>query len=206
MNVELVFIHGWGFDARFWNDLAPLLPPASQQRVDLGFFGAPRSLEANGSPQILIGHSLGFMHGITIGKNWKGWIAINGFARFPNKAQLAPMKERLKKNPPATLREFYRHIGAPPVTGKADVKRLEAGLDELKEGDISAALDRLNIPALILASPNDPLVPVGTSNELKGHTRQGRLLWHEAGGHMVAQSDPTFCAKAIADFLTPFFG
>src|SRR5262245_19094736 len=82
MSVELVFIHGWGFDARFWDALSTLLPQFPQKRIDFGFFASPKADDAPTSPHILIGHSLGFVHGITKMKKWDGWIAINSFPRF----------------------------------------------------------------------------------------------------------------------------
>ena len=62
--MELVFIHGFGFDASVWDPLFELLPQFKKRRIDLGFFGAaaePLRLEG---PSVLVGHSLGFLHGL----------------------------------------------------------------------------------------------------------------------------------------------
>ena len=41
MPLSLLFCHGWGFDAAFWNSLAALLPEYAQVRDDAGYFGNP---------------------------------------------------------------------------------------------------------------------------------------------------------------------
>jgi pimeloyl-[acyl-carrier protein] methyl ester esterase len=106
--MELVFIHGWGFDVRFWDALGELLPQYKQHRIDLGFI-TPRHHEPSskqgsdgdadwvpdksGQPwtdrifrddvdYVLIGHSLGFVYGVKRKRNWQSWIAINSFPRF----------------------------------------------------------------------------------------------------------------------------
>jgi pimeloyl-[acyl-carrier protein] methyl ester esterase len=214
MTVELVFVHGWGFEAHFWDSLAALLPQFPQQRLDCGFFGAPRDFQPGKTPRVLIGHSLGFMHGIAAHKDWSGWIAINGFARFIADdlktgcvpvAELVAMKTRLQKNPTATLREFYRQIGAAPVVGAPDLTRLEAGLDELQSGNIDKTLPVLDVPGFALAGHNDPLVPIAASEALGCLARKGGLLWHHTGGHILPQSATAFCAAAITRFLATSF-
>ncbi len=89
--MELVFVHGWGCDAGFWDPLAALLP-YPHWKIECGYFGAtPIKIETHG-PAILVGHSLVFMYGLQQRQDWAGWIAINGFPRFLQK----PGKSRLR--------------------------------------------------------------------------------------------------------------
>jgi pimeloyl-[acyl-carrier protein] methyl ester esterase len=210
MKPELVFAHGWGFDAHFWDDLRAHLPQYRHSCVERGFFGAPIVEPASGAGKILIGHSLGFVHGMNMQKNWQGWIAINGFPRFVEDgshtgcippANLRRMKMRLQDNAAATLQDFYRQIGAAPVVGKPNVAWLGAGLDELRD----LVFAELAVPGLVLASRNDPLVPPSASEALSRYAAENAPLWHESGGHILPQSDAGFCATAIADFLETFF-
>jgi len=39
MSMSLLFCHGWGFDAAFWDALAAALPEFAQVRDDAGYFG-----------------------------------------------------------------------------------------------------------------------------------------------------------------------
>jgi pimeloyl-[acyl-carrier protein] methyl ester esterase len=206
--MELIFIHGWGFDASFWDELAAQLPQFRQKRIDLGFFGETANEVDDAIPSILVGHSLGFVHGMRSRKNWAGWVAINGFAHFvatPTQAGCVPesslreMKEKMTKDPPRTLARFYSSIGAtPPVTAAAPrIERLHEALDELLAIDLDGALR--SMPGLALASRNDPLVPVAASEALA--VPSARIQWHATGGHMLPQSAAPWCAEAIAGFV-----
>ena len=108
--MKLVFVHGWGFDARFWDELSARLSSYPQARYDFGFFGAPSSdldaLVAANEPAVLIGHSLGFVYGLQQALPWAGWIAVNGFARFTMSATETGCVA------PAVLRDMQRRFKA----------------------------------------------------------------------------------------------
>lgn len=206
--MELVFIHGWGFDARFWDQVCALIPQFPQRRVDRGYFGLPSAAESFGENSILIGHSLGFLHGVAQKQDWGGWIAINAFTRFiPDcvpEARLREMKMGMAFASDLTLRTFYARIGAEAPSGSPDIARLRSGLDELQTCDITATLGQLDAPGLVLAAHNDPLVPVVTSEALGKLVRRGGGMWHETAGHILPLNDPAWCAKAITSFAESF--
>jgi pimeloyl-[acyl-carrier protein] methyl ester esterase len=245
--MELVFIHGWGFDARFWDALAPLLPAYKQQCVDMGFFDQQinhpplaggsnlQSKFGEGSDQetpspaktndllrkskfslplpqgerdkILIGHSLGFMHGIRQRQDWKGWIAINSFPRFAGTCVpgfiLREMRKRLESDPAKTLSDFGGLIGAELNTNKGNIEHLLQGLDTLRDEDIGDVLGTRAMPGLVLASHNDPIVP-DSASELLGDFAHD-IGWHDDGGHMLPQTYPAWCAQKITKFLKDTF-
>lgn len=212
MTVKLVFIHGWGFNKRFWDALSALLPDYQQERIDLGFFG-DRNLVKHTDGKILIGHSFGFTHGIRNYKNWRGWIAINSFPRFvPAAAQagcvpvarLMDMRKKLQTDAKKTLRDFYALIGAKPVEGPPNLELLLKGLDELREADVSDSLRSPQIPGLALSGANDPLVSPAISEELGQMAHRGGLMRHEKAGHLLPQTEPLWCARAIDDFLQSY--
>jgi pimeloyl-[acyl-carrier protein] methyl ester esterase len=212
--MQLVFIHGWGFEARFWDALAALLPGYKYRRIDLGFFGEAADDIHDGAPSILVGHSLGFLYGINRYKNWAGWIAINSFSRFVatdskagcvNTAALRTMRKKLPNDPQDTLAEFYALIGATASPAKAAprVERLCEGLDELRDSDIGGALAAAAKPGLALAARNDPLVPVAASEALQ--VPHARLYWHPDGGHLLPQSAAPWCAEKMTGFMKEHF-
>ena len=231
--IQLVFIHGWGFDARFWDPLSTLLPQFPQERIDLGFFeknclslegSNPKGFDARrdwstsrsefGEGSILIGHSLGFVHGLKQRQDWRGWIAINSFARFvqtPSQsgcvpaASLREMRMRFQNNPAAALQNFYQMIEAVPPAGTPNAQRLREGLDELSDSDVVDRLQKLDVPGLALAGRKDPLVPVPISETLGRMAKDG-LMMHDKAGHLLAQSHPGWCAEAIAGFIAKNFG
>jgi pimeloyl-ACP methyl ester carboxylesterase len=213
--MRLVFIHGWGFEAGFWDGLAGLLPQFRQRRVDLGFFGEPADFVEDETPSLLVGHSLGFVHGMRSGAKWAGWVAINSFPRFVATdteagcvpaAALRGMRRNLMSDPQRTLYEFYSRIGATPpaLTTAPQLERLRDGLDELRDADSGAARRASHKPGLVLAAQNDPLVPCATSEALVDSHAQ--IRWHADGGHMLPLNAAPWCAEAIMEFIKTHFG
>ncbi|MGE3624488.1 MAG: alpha/beta fold hydrolase [Bdellovibrionales bacterium] len=210
MPPKLVFIHGWGFDAGFWDPLAAHLAQFSQSRIDLGFYGAPADCLTATASCLLIGHSLGFMHGITNGQGWRGWIAVNGFSRFIHTpagmgclppAQLRAMRAGLNADAQKTLSNFYKLVGTLPPSGAPVPARLGEGLDALRDMDIHDTLSGSTVPGLVLAADDDPLVPAAVSHELGRFAGDGNLRMHAHAGHLLPLTRPAWCAEAIYDFI-----
>lgn len=210
--MKLTFIHGWGFDRNFWRPLAALLPQHEHSLVDLGFFGEPDGDTTAGG--ILVGHSLGFHAGLRRRSDWQAWIAINSFPRFVEDgsgtgcvpaAALRTMKKQLARDAKRTLADFYQLIDAeaPAAAATPDVQTLAEGLDVLNRCDAGTYPALAQCPGLILASPNDPLVPMAASEALA--TPNARLAVHETGEHLLPQSAPAWCADAITGFLRSAF-
>lgn len=190
---DLVFYHGWGLDDSFWNDLRALLPTFPQT-----------------SKRILIGHSLGFVQGLQQRQDWNGWIAINSFTRFIKTestggcvpaAILRAMTLRLAIEPEKTLQDFYKLIAARPPQHTPPMGDLREGLQALRDSNVLDFLASLNTPGLILVSRHDPLVPVTASEALGNAAQSSTLQWHETDGHVLPQSDPSWCAEAITKYV-----
>ena len=199
--MHLIFIHGWALDWSFWDALLPLLPECRATVVERGFFTtAPASAIPEDEPAVLVGHSLGFLHGMNARRNWRGLVAINAFARFTPDCVSAPalqeMKNRMQRDVGKTLRVFHDTIGAQPPYGNPNLARLDEGLDELRDHDLTETLIALNLPHLSLASRNDPLVPESASRALSAATQ-----FHPTGGHVLPRTEPVWCAEAIRTFL-----
>ena len=195
--MKLVFIHGWGFDRNFWRPLAALLSEHDNHILDLGFFGNPCTSIPDSDDCIMVGHSLGFVHGMTIKQNWAGWIAINSFPNFVQNndgigcvapAALRVMRKQLVKDTNKTLIDFYDLISVEHSTPDDEpvTDALLHGLDQLRNTDIHAALSTNTKPHLVLAAENDPLVHVETSKSMTHHKE--RLALHSSGGHILPLS------------------
>ena len=208
--MRLILVHGWAFDAGFWNGMVPLLSDYDMTCVDAGYFGFPVVWPQPTEDDILVGHSLGFVRGMTEGSHWKAWIAINSFTRFigsPDAGQagcVAPAAlRRLRRDvgvdATQALQGFYQNIGASCVPQhQPDTEYLCAGLDMLRDRNLDSNQNLLR-PGLVIAARHDPLVPVEASLALATPARG--IVWHEEGGHCLPQTHAAFCADAICAFV-----
>jgi hypothetical protein len=208
--MRLVLAHGWGFDAGFWDALAPHLPQP-QLRLEAGYFGAEPTMYDPHMDDVLIGHSLGWLAHATRAVPWRGWVAINSFARFVEPAQggcvplaaLRAMRRRLPQEPDATLASFYQQLGAHPprMAATPHVLRLQAGLQCLQEADATPWLTLNSAAGCVLAAQHEPLVPVTASQYLATFMPQTMLRWHNSAGHLLPQQAAPWCAEQINTFL-----
>jgi len=204
--MRLVFVHGWGFDAALWDGIAGALSAYPHCRVDLGFLGGAVTAATLSPDDVLIGHSLGVLWGLSQYRNWRQVIAINGFAHFAGLAEegacvrpaaLRAMRLGLVRDAEATLVKFYRSVDHTGPINHFDTQRLAEGLALLESLYITKPLDA---PCLILAARHDPLVPVDASEHLAAVTGSS-VTWSEEGGHLLPLTHAPWCAEAIRAFL-----
>lgn len=204
--MRLVLIHGWGFGPAVWDDLCAALPGADCLRLDLGFFAQPVDGFSPQTGDMLVGHSLGLMGGLTQYSGWAGFISINGFARFASRhnedacapmAALKAMKLGLRRDPAKVVQNFYKAIDfTGDLPGAPNAARLSTGLDLLCDGELKA----ITLPGLILAGRADPLVPMAASKRLAQLTPQAECVWAE-GGHLLPLSHAAWCAQHIHTWM-----
>jgi pimeloyl-[acyl-carrier protein] methyl ester esterase len=207
--MRLVFIHGWGFDARIWNGVAGCLPHIPHIKGELGFLGQPPVPPVFQDGDILVGHSLGFLWGMAQGHFFPRWVAINSFACFthddPQKtcvpsANLRALRRNLARDPQKTLRDFHTLITSPDAPDQFDAGKLDAGIALLETLDLGESLLERDNHGLILAAQDDALVPVAATEYLASNCRTVDIMW-KAGGHILPITEPDWCATQIEKFL-----
>jgi len=212
MTLRIVFVHGWGFDASFWTPLkAALGVEGDHFCVDLGFHGQPNLVLPNdGRRCVGIGHSLGvawLLRHSRLGP-LSALVSINGFTRFTKAADcpfgmdpriLRRMQVGFEKNPKTVYRDFMTLCGvsAPQVEG-LEIEPLRASLDDLMEVDERATLAACEVPVLALAGDADALVSAPMSRQT---FTDHKLVMKAGGGHLLAYTDPQWCADHIDAFL-----
>jgi pimeloyl-[acyl-carrier protein] methyl ester esterase len=204
--MRLVFIHGWALGPQIWDDLAARLAGFAQTRVDLGYFGEP-DLQDGRDGDILVGHSLGLLWGLSQRRDWRRIVAVNGFARFPRDAEgrgcvrpaeLRAMRAALERDAAGCAGAFRRELGVAPAPGAAQKERLMQGLDLLRDFDATPLAG--GRPWLVLGAEDDALAPPAAARDL-ARVSGGRLALHDSGGHGLPWTAPEFCAARIAEFL-----
>jgi len=200
MTPLLLFVHGWGFDARLWDGVRACFPPDDTLAWDLGFFGAPaRPAPPPGRPVIAVGHSFGALW-LAHGHPGVPLVALNGFtcfARRPDFATgvaprvLARMRARLRVAPEAVVAEFRAACGCTvPAPISPDADALDAGLAALEDWD-----ERGTRPLLALCGASDALISPAMSE-----TCFPNIVWHP-GGHLLPLEAPDWCAAQLAPLL-----
>lgn len=197
----ILFVHGWGYDARFWDPLREALQVPSTA-LDLGYFGAENTVVPDGVT-LLVGHSLGFL-----------WLArqqslrhlpligINAFPRFLEADDYAPanalrvldrMKRRAIIDPGAVLAEFWQRAGARGPDKSPDSAALAIGLDQLATWDERQNLANRAGSVRLIAGEEDAIVPAAMTRMA---FKISAIDWLP-GGHVLPQTHPMRLIRLI---------
>ena len=93
----------------------------------------------------------------------------------------------------ARARSDHGSIWRTFLTEQRDLVRYQAELD--------AAVARVQVPTLILADPEDDVVPIATARALHAGIPGSRLQLISDGGHGLPRTKPAEVAEAIVDFV-----
>jgi pimeloyl-ACP methyl ester carboxylesterase len=198
----ILFVHGWGYDAGFWDPLRQALGDRPSAALDLGYFGAANTAIPDGVT-VLVGHSLGFL-----------WLArepalrhlpligINAFPRFIEsgdyKPAIAPrvverMRRRIVADPQTVLAEFWQRAGVAGPDKAPDVAALAEGLDDLATWDERENLAGGTRSMRLIASEEDAIVPAAMTRMAFKHDA---IAWLP-GGHALPWTHPADLARLI---------
>jgi pimeloyl-[acyl-carrier protein] methyl ester esterase len=198
----ILFVHGWGYDARFWDPLRALLGDVPSAALDLGYFGAAQTALPS-TLTLLVGHSLGFL-----------WLAqqsalrdvplvgINAFPRFLEAEDYRPavaarvlerMRRRIVGDTRSVLEDFWMRAGAPGPTSAPDAAALAEGLGHLAAWDERENLASRASPTRLIAGSEDAIVPAAmTEMAFKG----SEIVWLP-GGHALPRTHAAEIARLI---------
>jgi pimeloyl-ACP methyl ester carboxylesterase len=198
----ILFVHGWGYDAGFWDPVRAALGDVPSAALDLGYFGAadialPRDVT------LLVGHSLGFL-----------WLArhnalthlpligINAFPRFLEAENYRPavsarvlerMKRRVINDTRGVLEDFWARAGAAGPEAEPNTAVLAEGLDHLAAWDERENLAVRASPTRLIAGSEDAIVPAAmTEMAFKSST----IAWLP-GGHALPRTHAAEIARLI---------
>lgn len=214
-----VLMHGWGFDAGFWDGVRAGLPADDVQVWDYGYFGPRRMPQSPADrPLVAVGHSHGAM--VLLDNpppaGWAGFVAINGFPRFAaaedypagvRRRLIDQMAKRFDDDPATVLTDFRTRCGTDdPPPGPLQMDDLRAGLLDLRDGDRRAAAAALTGPALALGGGADPIVPPDLLRAGAACFRHAVTEWLPDGGHLLPMLAPDWCVGHVIAFAHSLTG
>ena len=213
--IGFALCHGWSFDASALASLQAALenhfPQAAWALFDLGFTGQAHTPPLEPDRQwIALGHSYGFAWLMQQPVPWQAAVSINGFTRFcrrPGHPEGTPvrlldaMRERLAREPRATVQEFYRRCGAlEAAPTHLDPLQLHDHLTRLRDLDQTPPL----CPTLAFATQDDTIVPLALSRAC--FERTGCAFYEVPGDHMHLLREPVPCVDAVVRLLENLHG
>ena len=203
--MQIVFVHGWGFNASIWKELISHLPQWDMAAIDLGFIaGDEGGVEDIPEDAVIIGHSLGVMWSLKhLPSAPRALISICGFDRFSPpiaRKSLELMKRGIGKRPEVQMHQFWNACGIAPFAPKETLngETLLKGLDWLMHWDARAERQGLTCPVLALAARDDKIVSQDMSNSI---WTPDQITWSDTGGHALPMTRPSWCAEQIRCFL-----
>lgn len=208
MPLSLLFCHGWGFDAAFWDPLAALLPEFAQSRDEAGYFGEPAPARPE-PPYLAVTHSFGTMRLLAAPPpGLAGLVAIAGFDRFTATEDFPGTPRRIvdrmvsavAQEPETVLADFHALFASAMPSGTPRPERLQADLVGLRDGDLRETAGAIGVPILSLQAEHDTLLGVGLRETAFAAVPGVMRRTHPSAGHLLASEDPAWCAQAIRDF------
>ena len=198
----ILFVHGWGYDAGFWDPVRAALADVQSSALDLGYFGAENIAIPRGVT-LLVGHSLGFLWlARQSALKYLPLLGINAFPRFLEAEDYRPavapralerMRRRVVSDTRGVLGDFWTRAGAAGPDVAPNTAALAAGLDHLAAWDERENLAARASRTRLIAGREDAIVPAAmTEMALKG----SKITWLP-GGHALPQTHAAEIARLI---------
>jgi pimeloyl-[acyl-carrier protein] methyl ester esterase len=198
----ILFVHGWGYDAGFWDPVRAALGDVPNAALDLGYFGDANATLTR-DLTLLVGHSLGFL-----------WLArqealthlplvgINAFPRFLEAGDYRPavasrvvdrMRRRVVSETRGVLEDFWSRAGTAGPGRAPNATALAEGLDQLAAWDERENLAARTSPVRLIAGKEDAIVPAAMTEMAFGDFE---IAWLP-GGHALPRTHAADIARLI---------
>jgi len=214
--VEILPVHGWGFDHTVWNKFRNFAQYyISMLAWDRGYFGEAKHTDFSGNANVnvLFAHSFG-CH--LMAKSWLEQadllVILGGFITFHpgtpqfrkrSRAVLKSMREKLNENTKEVLLDFYENCFAPH---SCELQPCDNFNKDMLMRDLNA-LDHANLNLELLQKVPTICIIHGTEDRIVPHVK-GRELFRQLGddakyyeikntGHALPVTDTKRCWQFI---------
>ena len=218
-NINIFFIHGWGFNKSFWYPLAKELEKVDRKfnfnYIDLGFFSKKKKINIKSllKINILIVHSYGFNYFINSNINCDAVLNFFGSPIFlennsENSKEIDLLKLMIKKfknNPSKVLNDFYRKCGLKDffINQYAYINKLELlkGLLNLLTFDQREKLKKRDCFIHSIYLKNDEILKLSNFKSFFYNKKHKNMKYLECDHHAFPYLYPQKSSKLVLDFL-----
>ncbi len=141
-------------------------------------------------------------------------IIAGGFASAARSEHRMLAMERMRRNWPAYLDEFFGIVFSEPHSTKqyedgvhtgwgSDGATIAMGLNGWLDTDVSERARRVACPTLVIHGSDDRRVPYAEGERIAALVPGARLLTIGSGGHLLPVRDPVAFCGAVRDFVIP---
>ncbi|AWD33115.1 putative BioH-like alpha-beta hydrolase family protein [Candidatus Fokinia solitaria] len=214
MSYHFVFCHGFGFDASFWDKIAPCFSKEKCTFIDLGYFRRPSHFNIPHDEKIIgIGHSLGLLKLLELHKNFERLIALNGFRNFlgfhpilrrEREKELKMLENKFRTDPMIALDLFYSRCSTSLLIKCPNKEDLNSDLMCTELNLLRSTIVLPSVPTLVLASDNDMVVPPQVIHDNFSNTNI-KLDVIDNGEHILGLASPLAVYEKIMKFLDGFY-
>jgi pimeloyl-[acyl-carrier protein] methyl ester esterase len=198
----ILFVHGWGYNARFWDPVRAALGDVPSAALDLGYFGAANTAVPR-NVTLRVGHSLGFLwlarqsalkHLPLIGINaFPRFLEADGYRPAVASRVLERMTRRVLSDTRGVLEDFWTRAGAAGPVSAPNTAVLAEGFDHLAAWDERENLAARASPPRLIAGREDAIVPA-TMTEMA--FKDSEITWLP-GGHALPRTHAADVARLI---------
>ncbi len=164
---NILFFHGFGYDALFWQSYIKSIKDTNILLYNRGYFTPYHKPTLPTGKTRCITHSTGLFFASQDYNlsDFDDIIIYAGFTEFPNKTAAKAMRLGLRKNPDKIMDNFYQTCGyTPNLTQKPDINRLSDDLYLLETYNISDILQPL--PYTAYHGEQDMIIPTPLKNAM----------------------------------------
>ncbi|MEM6604041.1 MAG: hypothetical protein AAF621_08320 [Pseudomonadota bacterium] len=172
--MNLLFFHGWSYDAEFFTDLADTIAVKNSLFYNRGYYAPKNCPELHKDIEnIAITHSMGlyFLFADYDADQFAKIIIINGFSDFSqmvSRRALRRMMDGLGQNPQKILQDFSENAGdirrSIPDLDKDSCLKLQKDLEILQNHTINQNIDAYKGQIFHIHAENDKIAPIDKSN------------------------------------------
>ena len=198
-------MHGWGFHAGVWSQIAPYFDEYEITYWGSEYIGGGPPLAPDiPTGSFCVAYSFGVAQVLALNpSNLRGLVSICGFDALAARGRGAAIEailSGLSRNAYGQMRAFWASCGVNRFAPREaiDGVELEKGLIAMRRLDARNELRAAAYPILALASRDDRVIPFEVSQAV---WEKHGLLTSPVGGHGLPMSCASWCVEEIKRFL-----